>query len=268
MDTEGDLSELSGRALLERARPRGWRAALRKLGCPVVLMIAGWLSWRTSLWVGAHTWPWIGFVLLPFLFLPVSVLFSAALAVFVGRGSAPLWMEARRRTGQLPLEADLASVRADLADRAPDQRGWVVLLRGVRARDRQMVRLRIDLRTDTVPPCGEVTGVRGPRLDTVVNPPQDLSWWETGREELTGSAVVELVRRLDEADLGELPSDRKGRESGWSGLVIQVAPRANEWTFAAKELGDDSLLGQLVGGAMGTLGWDPTGSPLRSGAEG
>jgi hypothetical protein len=263
MAIEVDPGELSDRALLEAAQPRGWRAGLRTVGCPVVLAAAGWIAWLVSSAVGARTVDWLGWVLWPFLFLPAGVLFGAVLAVVAGRGSAPLWMEARRRTGQLPLDADLAMVRADLADRAPDQRGWVVLIRGVRSRDRLMTRLRLDLRSDTAPPCGEVHGVRGPRLDTVVSPPDDLSYWERLRKDLPGSIVADLVSQLDAADLGSLPHDRRGRDAGWSGLVIQVGPSANEWTFASRSLPDDSILTQLVGACMATLGWDPTGSPLR-----
>ncbi len=262
METDADPTALSDARLLELARPRGPRAAVRSLGCPVVLGGAAWLSWGAASLIGAHTWTWLGWVAFPFLFLPVGVLFSAVLTVIVGRGAAPLWAEVRRRVGQAPLADDMQSVRDDLADRAEDQRGWVVLLRGVRDKDRLTVRLRLDLRTDVAPPAGEVQGVRGPRLDTVVNPPRDLMRWERITKPVAGSVVRDLAALLESTDLGALPAQRGAREAGWSGLVIQVAPSANEWTFSTRSLHEDSLPTELVAAAMATLGWDPTGSPV------
>ncbi|MCO4772842.1 MAG: hypothetical protein KDA24_22610 [Deltaproteobacteria bacterium] len=262
MDTDVDPRALSDVRLLELARPKGVRGALRRVGCPVVLVAAGWLSWAAAGWVGAHTWEWLRWVAFPLLFLPVGVLFSAVLAVVAGRGSAPLWTEARRRVGQLPFEADLQAVRDDLADRADDQRGWVILLRGIRHRDRLVMRLRIDLRTDTMPPCGEVAGVRGPRFDTIVNPPRSLDPWEQGHTELVGSVVADLGKLLSDADLGALPHDRRTENGGWRGLIIQVAPTANEWAFASKVLPDTTVLDHLVAAAMAGLSWERTGSPV------
>ena len=262
METDADPSALSDTRLLELARPRGARAALRSLGCPVVLGGAAWFSWGAASWIGAHTWTWLGWVTFPFLFLSVGVLLSAVLAVIAGRGSAPLWTEARRRVGQMSLVDDMQSVRDDLGDRAEDQRGWVVLLRGVRNKDRLTVRLRLDLRTDVAPPAGEVVGVRGPRLDTVVNPPRDLTCWERISKPVAGSVVRDLATLLESADLGTLPANRGSRETGWSGLLIQVAPSANEWTFSTRTLDEGSLPTELVAAAMATLGWDPTGSPV------
>lgn len=264
MAPEHDLDNLSDLRLLELARPRGPRAGLRKLGCPLVLAAAGWLSWFAASWVGAVTWPWLGWVVLPFLFLPVGVLFSAVLAVVAGRGTDRYWLEVRRRIGQMPLERDRSRVRADLVDRDDDQRGWVILLRGVRARDRMGTRLRLDLRTDTVPPCGEVQGARGPRLDTIINPPRDLARWERLDKPLSDSTVLDLAKLLEDSDLGLLPRDRQNRAAGWSGLIIQVASPANEWTYSTKTLADGTVPWELVAAAMATLGWDPTGSPLKA----
>jgi|GEM_PF-3579569 len=247
---------------MAQARPTGWRAGLRRVGCPVMLGAAGFVSYRVAAWIGAHTLGWLGWVALPFLFLPVSVLFTAVVLVIAGKGSAPLWIEARRRVGQLQIGADMDAVRADLKDRAEDQRGWVVLLRGVRAKGRQHMRLRLDLRTDIAPPVGEVSGVRGPRIDTVVNPPDDLARWERMSRPLAGSVVADLATLLREADLGALPLDRKGRDTGWSGLIVQVTATGNEWTFAARSLDDAPIAGELVAAAMAALGWDPSGSPI------
>jgi len=262
MGSEAEPSELSDRRLLELARPQGWRAGLRSLGCPVVLALAGWLSWSAGMWVGARTWGWLGWVVVPFLFLPVGVLFSAVLAVIAGKGSAPLWAEAKRRVGQGSLDDDFAAVREELKDRAADQRGWVVVLRGVRERDRLHVRLRLDLRLDTAPPVGSVEGVRGPRFDTVVNPPKDLEKWERASGAVPGSVVAMVADQLDGAAMGDLPQDKLSSGVGWSGLVIQVAESANEWTFHSRELAEGDLATELVAAAMAGLGWDPTASPM------
>jgi len=264
---EHDLDDLSDLRLLELARPRGWRAGLRTLGCPIVLAAAGWLSWSASSWVGLVTWSWLGWVVFPFLFLPIGVLFSALLAVVAGRGTDRYWLEVRRRIGQMPLERDRSLVRADLADRADDQKGWVILLRGARSRDRLATRLRLDLRTDTISPCGEVRGVRGPRLDTIISPPSDLARWERLATPLSGSAVAELSQLLNDSDLGSLPRDRQTRDAGWTGLIVQVATPANEWTYSTKTLTEGTVPSELVRFALDALGWDPTGSPLRGSGE-
>lgn len=262
MGSEVEPTELSDRELLEAARPQGWRRWLRRLGCPVVLGIAAWLSWLAGSWVGARTWEWLGWILVPFLFLPSGVLLSAVLAAITGHGPVGLWAETRRRVGQAKLDDDFAAVREELKDRASDQRGWVVVLRGVRERDRLHVRLRLDLRLDTAPPVGTVEGARGPRLDTLVNPPRDLAKWERATGDLTGAAVAAVADQLDGASMGALPQERLTSGVGWSGLIIQVAESANEWTFHCRELPEGELVTDLVTAAMDGLGWDPTASPM------
>ena len=249
--------------LLAGVRPRGARGALRRLGCPIVLGIAGYLSWRTGGWIADLTWPWVIWVATPLLFVPAGVVFSAVLAVIAGSGDPGSRGALLARVGQRPLDAVLLDVHGDLAEVASGQTGWVVILQGLRAADGFRFQVRVDLRTDVDPIQGEATGVRGPRLDLWVKPPRTLEAWQRLTRPLGGEAE-ELSAWLAAADLSQLPTGKP--TSGalrFEGAVIRLGAARNEWRLSGGLEGrDGSVLGELVWRSVGALDWDPTASPV------
>lgn len=251
--------------LLAAVRPKGARALIRKLGCPAVVVLAGWLSWRGGSWVGEHTVSWLTWVAAPLLFVPVGVLLSALVAAAAGPGDPEAGRELQRRLGQRPLPDAVDAVHADLAEVAPGQRGWVVLLQGRRISDGFRFEVRADLRTDTEPVQGEIRGARGPRLDLWINPPRTLDRWERRSTPLRADGVTELVGWLDSADLGGLPSGKPLRGAlRFEGVVVRMGDATNEWRFGGGLDGDDgSPLAALAYRTLGAMDWDPLALPAR-----
>ncbi len=251
--------------LLASVRPKGPRALLRRLGCPVVLALAGWMAWRGGVWIGEQTVPWVRWIAAPLLFVPVGALFSALVAAVAGAGEPEAGTELQRRLGQRPLPDAIDELHRDLAGVAPGQRGWIVLLQCRRISDGFRFEIRADLRTDTAPVQGEIRGVRGPRLDLWINPPRALDAWERRSEQLRADAVTELVGWLGGADLGRLPTGTPlSGALRIEGVVIRVGDATNEWRFGGGIDGDDgSTLATLTHRMLGTLDWDPSARPAR-----
>ncbi len=260
-----DASPRSDAELLEAVRPKGARALIRRLGCPVVLAFAGWLSWRAGVWVGEHTVGWLTWVATPILFVPVGVLFSALVAAAAGAGDPEAGTELQRRLGQRPLPDAVEAVHADLAEVAPGQRGWVVLLQGRRMSDGFRFQVRADLRTDTEPVQGEIRGARGPKLDLWINPPRALDRWERRSEPLRADAVTELAAWLDGAELAALPAGTPLRgELRFEGVVVRMGEATNQWKFGGGIDGnDDSPLAALAYRLLAALDWDPGATAAR-----
>jgi len=256
--------ERSDADLLSSIRPAGVRATLRRLGCPVVVGVAGWLSWRTGAWIGEATFPWLTWIAAILLFLPSSILLSALLAVVTGSPDGAARAELQARLGQLPVDDAVAAVTEDLADVAPGQRGWVVLLQCHRASDGFRFQARLDLRTDTEPIQGQAKGVRGPRLDLWVRPPQTLEAWDRRDEPLRADLATALADWLEHADLAALPSDTPPRGAlRFQGTVIRLGDAGNAWRFSGGvEHDDGSVLAGLGWRVLGALDWSPTANPV------
>ena len=256
------LADQPDAELLAAVRPRGWRAGLRRLGCPVVLVGVGYGSWRLGALIGAATWPWLGWVATPLIFLPLGVIASAVIAVIASTGDSAARAEIQRRTGHRSFADARDELEADLTELAPDQRGWVLLLQGTRP-DNHRFEVRLDLRTDTEPPQGEARGVRGPRLDLWVNPPDTLEAWDQLTRPLRADRVTEMVTWLDDAALGSLPSGRPtGSGLRLEGAITRLGEARNTWFFGGTLPGGDdgSVLAGLTWRALDALDWDPTAS--------
>lgn len=260
MEPADDPRSLSDRALLVEVRKGKAARLARTIGCPAVAFLSAAPSLWAARWLGDLTWEPLLWLFFPLIWFGLGATSAGVLLGVVGAGRAPLWREARRRVGQLTGAEAVASIEAELADRAPGQRGWVVVLRRGVPGSPVFHGLRVDLRTDISPPEGEVTAVRGPRLDIVLRPPEDLAEWERVTRPIPGGLAAELAAGLEAQGLEGLPMHGKGPQV-WRGAVVRVGDELESSTFTGATAREPEALAAVLAAAFTLAGWDPKERP-------
>lgn len=191
-----DPTTLSDEELLAAARPEGWQRMTRAIGCPVLLVLS-WMAAASANEVVGALWRPLGWLAAVVAFLFAAPVLMGVISAISSRGKTELEEAMRQRLGQGNFGVAMEALEAELAELAPDQRGYVLLVRAARSDRAHSVQVRLDVREDGV---GEIQAVRGPSLNLYKRTLDSLDDWERSSAPASGAWLAHL-RGLDAATL-------------------------------------------------------------------
>lgn len=208
-----DPSTLSDDDLLAAARPEGWQRMTRALGCPILLVLS-WLAAGTANEVVGALWRPLGWVAAVAAFFTAAPILMGVISAISTRGKTELEEAMRQRLGQGSFPVTLDLLKTELSELAPDQRGYVFVVRAARSDRTHSLQVRLDVREDGV---GELKAVRGPSLNLYARSLGTLEPWERAEAPLPAG----WLQRLQALDPETLQTTGRGGYS-LKGALVEV----------------------------------------------
>jgi hypothetical protein len=257
-----DPASLTDDELLDAARPDGWQRALRTLGCPFITISSFLAGKAASAAVGAASWPVLGWAAGLVVFLGLVPTLMGVFSALTPRRKKELDQALRQRVGQGQLRRAVATLAEEVAELAPGQSGWILLVRAARSDGAQSVQLRLDVRSDDGETVAHLDAVRGPSLNLYSRDLHNMAAWE--RVSLGLDDADHWLEGLEGLDLERLG----GGKGAWSlkGAVIRIGDSAQVRRFSGR-VQADTAVGESPAWDVGRellnrLGWDPSMVPF------